>query len=156
MYDFVELLCWNNVAVTLERIQEIKKKKNGAVFDVLPRLYKGVFTVDRCQRNVSIIVDGMQTVWSGVLFASPFLKLNWVGWVSPHIWFVEKRSCVFWISGLEGKVQEEAIIGNWDAFRLHVEVLRRIFSVKKQFRGNRLIFYNLWDFMWRVFWKCPY
>lgn len=27
----------------------------------------------------------------------------------------------------------------------------RTFTVKKQFRGNRLMFYNLWDFMWRVF-----
>lgn len=25
------------------------------------------------------------------------------------------------------------------------------FSVKKQFRGKRQIFYYLWDFMWRVF-----
>lgn len=27
----------------------------------------------------------------------------------------------------------------------------RTFTVKKQFRGNRLMFYNLWVFMWRVF-----
>lgn len=48
-------------------------------------------------------------------------------------------------------MEEEAIIGGRDASRIHVEVLLRIFSVKKQFRGKRLIFYNLWDFMWRVF-----
>lgn len=48
------------------------------------------------------------------------------------------------------KVEEEAIIDR-DVSRIHVEVLLRIFSVKKQFRGKRLIFYNLWDFMWRVF-----
>lgn len=55
----------------------------------------------------------------------------------------------FWISESERKVKEEALIGN--ASRTHVEVLHRIFSVSKQFRGSRLIFYNLWDFMWRVF-----
>lgn len=58
---------------------------------------------------------------------------------------------VFWMSELEGNVKEEVVIDNWDASRTHVQVLNRIFTVKKQFRGNRLIFYNLWDFMWRVF-----
>lgn len=55
----------------------------------------------------------------------------------------------FWISESERKVKEEALIGN--APWTHDEVLHRIFSVRKQFRGSRLIFYNLWDFMWRVF-----
>lgn len=48
---------------------------------------------------------------------------------------------------MEGKVEKEAITDNRDASRIHAEVLHRIFSVKKQFRGNRLIFYNLWDFI---------
>lgn len=159
MYDFVELFVLTTTWLSRWRESRKLKKNNGAVFDVLPRfrLYKKAFSLSMDAREtclkemcVSLLTERVQP---RVASSSPRLEQGWsrVALLSERWLIYLKRSYVFWISGWGGKVEEEAIIGARDASRIHVEVLLRIFSVKKQFRGKRLIFYNLWDFMWRVF-----
>lgn len=133
------------MTVTLERIQE-KNLKMVLFLMFFPGFgcTRCIFTVNRCRRNVSArnVCLSMGCKQSQLASSLKSLSSVWTGLFGcqPHSAtsgrFVWKRLCVFWISGLEGELKKDAIIGNWDAPRIHVEVLRTVgFSLSRNSSG---------------------